>query len=107
MGKGRDVTKTGDDAREGRRQEEQEEKQTAEQPLLEIITICHSNGGEQSHRQVLPPCESLSRPNARLLGPQSPYLKRHLDQFSRVCRAHGRYQQTHEHTQTQTTQLRT
>jgi len=45
MGKGRVVTKTGDDAREGRRQEEQEEKQTAEQPLLEIKTICHSNGG--------------------------------------------------------------
>jgi len=59
MGKGRVVTKTGDDAKEGRRKEEKEEKQTAEQPLLQIITSCHSNGGEQSHRQVLPPCESL------------------------------------------------
>ena len=45
MGKGRVVTKTGDDAREGSREEEQEEKQTAEQPLLQIITSCHSNGG--------------------------------------------------------------
>jgi len=42
--------------------------QTAQQPLLQIITSCHSNGGEQSHRQVLPPCESLS--NAWFLGPQ-------------------------------------
>ena len=53
---------------------------------------------------MLPPCESLY--NARFLGPQSPYLKRRLDQFSRVCRAHCRNQQTHEHTHTQTTQLR-
>ena len=60
MGKGRVVTKTGDDARKGSREEEKEEKQTAEQPLLQIITSCHSNGGEQSHRHVLPPCESLS-----------------------------------------------
>ena len=104
MGKGRVVTKTGDDARERSREEEKEEKQTAEQPLLQIITSCHSNGGEQSHRHVLPPCESLS--NARFLGPQSLYLKRRLDRFSRVCRAHGRNQQTHEHTHTQTTQLR-
>ena len=41
--KGRD--KTGDDAREGRREEDKEEIQTAEQPLLQIITSCHSNGG--------------------------------------------------------------
>ena len=72
--------------------------------MLQIITSCHSNCGAQSHRHVLPPCESLS--NARFLGPQSPYLKRHLDRFSRVCRAHGRKQQTQEHTHTQTTQLR-
>ena len=39
------------------------------------------------------------------LGPQSPYLK-HLDRFSRVCRAHCRNQQTHKHTHTQTTQPR-
>jgi len=46
------------------------------------------------------------RPNALLLGHPSPLPKRHLDQFSRVCRAHGCVRQTDTHTRRQTKQHR-